>query len=161
LPCQILLSYRKAPRGCGLMVLNGNHQMIIGREHFLRSLSFMFSLTLSMPQLTECSLCKDFWHLGFLGYYTVKAFQGARLNGCLACGTVLDAVEAFSPGWTHKNYEERLIRVDKSTISISIAGDFRSVNTFEVFRSQGKSSAIQCMSPHYPYFVGTIIILAV
>jgi hypothetical protein len=96
-------------------------------------------------QTTACSICHD-CTLGESGPSSrttpcsVGEYQSSSRAGCAGCGMVLDAVEAFEPGWAREHAADGSIQLGLNYDVLSIyllLKDAARCERFEVFQSHG------------------------
>lgn len=96
-------------------------------------------------QTTACSICHDctLGESGPLSRTTpcsVGEYQSSSRAGCAGCGMVLDAVEAFEPGWAREHAADGSIQLGLNYDVLSIyllLKDAARCERFEVFQSHG------------------------
>ena len=96
-------------------------------------------------QTTACSICHD-CTLGESGPSSrttpcsVGEYQSSSRAGCAGCGMVLDAVEAFEPGWAREHAADGSIQLGLNYDILSVyllPKDAARCERFEVFQSHG------------------------
>ena len=96
-------------------------------------------------QTTACSICHD-CTLGESGPSSrttpcpVGEYQSSSRAGCAGCGMVLDAVEAFEPGWAREHAADGSIQLGLNYDVLSVyllLKDAARCERFEVFQSHG------------------------
>lgn len=96
-------------------------------------------------QTTACSICHDctLGESGPLSRTTpcpVGEYQSSSRAGCAGCGMVLDAVEAFEPGWAREHAADGSIQLGLNCDVLSVyllLKDAARCERFEVFQSHG------------------------
>ena len=96
-------------------------------------------------QTTACNICHDcaLGESGLSSHTTpcsVGKYQSSSRAGCAGCGMVLDAVEAFEPGWAREHVADGSIQLGLNYDVLSVyllLKDTARCETFEVFQSHG------------------------
>lgn len=96
-------------------------------------------------QTTACNICHDcaLGESGLSSHTTpcsVGKYQSSSRAGCAGCGMVLDAVEAFEPGWAREHSTDGSIQLGLNYGVLSVyllLKDAARCETFEVFQSHG------------------------
>lgn len=92
-----------------------------------------------------CPICKDF-QTSTWPPPIAQAYEDARRSGCLGCGMILDAIEAFEPGWLLQYRGECTISLNPTTgftLAVTTTAERQPVGVqFQIFQSRGMTFPI-------------------